>query len=290
MRIDVNVSEKDRKKIDAYGGPTKVINKWLQEIGNVAKESDFLFSTEATNQEIYTYLKDHPEASIFLYKKYKNNQEFIKELCDPKNPIFIPSVAEYLKDVIDIETVEKDLSQLQNKQIKLQHEIGLLEEELQESKTNNEKELSDLKNSISLKTSELSSLTSKLQILSAIESMKLLSNAFVQMDKISREIEDQFPVTHNHGWNARDVLVPTAALRTVKDNLDKLKQLMNTDQLVPQELIDRRRLERDAENQKLLLMTNYAVDHHILKVHEKVINDINFILKQTQGRDEITPL
>ncbi len=49
VRIEVNVSKEDRKKIDAYGGPTKVINKWLQEIGNVAKKSDFLFSTDATN-------------------------------------------------------------------------------------------------------------------------------------------------------------------------------------------------------------------------------------------------
>ena len=43
----------------------------------------FLFTDKATNEELYSYLKENPTASRFIFRKYSANQSFLKELCDP---------------------------------------------------------------------------------------------------------------------------------------------------------------------------------------------------------------
>ena len=62
----------------------------------------FLFTNTVTNEELYTYLKENPKASLFIFNKYKNNRDFIKELCDPRNPIYLETVAENLKETLQI--------------------------------------------------------------------------------------------------------------------------------------------------------------------------------------------
>ncbi len=297
VQVNISVSKEEREKIDVYGGPRKFVNKAFHcleqldpalQISEDVKVKDFLFSTEATNQEIYAYLKDHPESAEYLYQKYSANSGFIKDLCNPKNPIYLPKADEYLKDVITVETVEKDLITLQTRQTKLQHEIGLLEEELEQSKMENNKELSDLKNNISLKTYELSDLQSKLQILSSVESMKLLSDVFRIMNKIFKGVDDQVPTfSTNYGWNRDSALVSTDLLQTVKNNLDKLKQLMDSDSLVPQELLDKLQSELDGKKEELLMQITYAVDHNIPRLHRKVLDDIMAVLRQVEGKEEI---
>ena len=49
---------------------------------------DFLFSGEATNREIYDYLKGHPSSAEYIYRKYPDNRDFIEQICNPKHPFF----------------------------------------------------------------------------------------------------------------------------------------------------------------------------------------------------------
>ncbi len=77
------------------------------------KPSEFLFTSTANNQEIYTHLKLHPEDSKFIFKKYKDNQDFIKELCDPENhTLYLEGVANQLKDTYKIQDLNDQLSEL----------------------------------------------------------------------------------------------------------------------------------------------------------------------------------
>ncbi|MCL4480401.1 MAG: hypothetical protein M1113_02825, partial [Candidatus Thermoplasmatota archaeon] len=96
----------------------------------------FLFTNTATNEELYSYLKENPSASRFIFKKYTANQSFIKELVDPENPIYLDGVANNLKEIYqikeEIENVEKLRSEkgnLNNEISKLRDEIKLVEDE-----------------------------------------------------------------------------------------------------------------------------------------------------------------
>ena len=244
----------------------------------------FLFSGEASNEEVYVFLKDHPESSLFLFKQYKANQSFIKNLCDPENPIFIPQVSEYMKDLFAVETVQEDITNLENRQRKLQHEIGLLEEELTENKTKNEKELNDLISEIDTKKSELNTLTSRFQALSTIESMKLLNELFIWTDRRVHDFGDQVPIFDN----SRFVPLKSNDFDRFREIIERLKEVMDKNELVPKELIDKMRLEYDRQKEELLIMTTYAMDHDILKVHKKVKDDIEYIFKQINGKNQIT--
>lgn len=294
LLITDEIDQKVREYLQNNGGTlSRCLNEKLlngfncSDGGTTLKIRDFLFSGEATNEEIYSYLKEHPETSPFLYKKYKSNQGFIKELCDPENPIFIPSVREYLKDVIVIENVREDLSLLQNRQTKLRSEISLLEEELRESKIQSGKELSDLKKDIDTKTSELSVLTSKLQILSSIESMKIIKEVFKFVDGVVKSIEDQIPMTNNWGWKSDSVSIKMIDFKSFREKIEKLKILMDRNEMVPQELIDKLQSEMDEKEHDLLIKTTYAVDHNIQKVHKKVVDDVMAVIRQVDGQNEI---
>ena len=208
---------------------------------------------------------------------------FIKELCDPKNPIYIEKVAEYMQDTIAIENVQEDITNLENKQRKLQHEVSMVEEEFQENKTESEKELSDLKSEIDTKKSELSALTSKLRALSGIESMKLLEELFTWTKMRIRDFSDQVPIFAD----IRVLPLKTADFKWFKEIIDDLKELMDKNELVPKELLDEARLKHEKEMQELLLKTTYAMDHNVLKLHEKVREDIQYIFKQIDEKTSI---
>lgn len=74
----------------------------------------FLMGTKATNEGIYDYLKSNPQASRFIFKKYKENEQFIKELCDPENPLYLEDVANNLMELYQISEDKENLEQIRN--------------------------------------------------------------------------------------------------------------------------------------------------------------------------------
>ena len=92
----------------------------------------FLFTNTATNDELYAYLKKKPEACRFIYKKYKNNQNFIKELCDPENPIYLKRVAENLQDIYQYQETLKEYEKTKEDIAYNKDEIEKLKIEIQE--------------------------------------------------------------------------------------------------------------------------------------------------------------
>ena len=92
----------------------------------------FLFTDTATNDELYVYLKEKPESSQFIYKKYKNNQSFIKELCDPENPIYIEKVAKNLQDVYQYQETIKEYQKTKEEIAYDKNEIEKLNREIED--------------------------------------------------------------------------------------------------------------------------------------------------------------
>ena len=91
----------------------------------------FIFDNQATNQQIYNFLKLNPNASKFIYKKYKNNQSFIKELCDKENPFYLQDVAENLSDIYKIQEIKEEYEKIKQDIVYDKDELSKLNKEIQ---------------------------------------------------------------------------------------------------------------------------------------------------------------
>ncbi|MGP6294497.1 coiled-coil domain-containing protein [Caldiplasma sukawensis] len=111
----------------------------------------FLMTTKATNEEIYDYLRDNPQACRFIYKKYKENQDFIKELCDPENPLYLKDVADNLMELYQISEMKENLEQIRSEIKKYSIDLDRLKQEIRE----NEKEYDELESELRTKKKEL---------------------------------------------------------------------------------------------------------------------------------------
>lgn len=93
----------------------------------------FLFTDKTTNEELYTYLKEDPSASRFIFKKYTADQSFLRELCDPENPIYLEEVAKNLQNIYQVKEEEKNIRELQEERSRLERENEKLRKEIEEA-------------------------------------------------------------------------------------------------------------------------------------------------------------
>lgn len=126
-------------------GHVKIVHEIIEEYKNTDKNQNlnnenensppFLFTDRATNEELYAYLKENPSASRFIFKKYTANQSFLKELCDPENPIHLEEVAKNLQNVYKLQDDEQRAREIEDKISRLDHESEKLKEEIKEYET-----------------------------------------------------------------------------------------------------------------------------------------------------------
>ena len=107
-------------------------NSFKMSIENTNSPS-FLFTDKATNEELYSYLKENPTASRFIFKKYSANQSFLKELCDPENPIYLNEVAKNLEGIYQVKEEEKNLEFLKEQKSRLNGELEKIKDEIKEA-------------------------------------------------------------------------------------------------------------------------------------------------------------
>ena len=131
------------KQQSNYQRQKQIIDELKEELrqyksGNVVNNDNnnqiipsFIFDNQATNQQIYNFLKLNPNSSKFIYKKYKNNQSFIKELCDQENPFYLQDVAENLSDIYKIQEVKEEYEKIKQDIAYDKDELSKLDEEIQ---------------------------------------------------------------------------------------------------------------------------------------------------------------
>ena len=103
-----------KKKLDGINPLTLQINDM----------PSFLFTDKVTNEELYVYLKEKPTASLFIFDKYKANRDFIKELCNPSNPIYLEMVAENLKATFQITEAKEDIESLNRERSNARNQLN----------------------------------------------------------------------------------------------------------------------------------------------------------------------
>jgi hypothetical protein len=115
-------------------------DRMKEEITNLKQQitwldDSFLLESDVDAKKIYGYLKNKPSASEFVYQKYQNLRPVITEVCDPKNPLYLPKVREALKDVIDLQSRKEDIRALEEKFRYLRSESDSPQSELDQKKS-----------------------------------------------------------------------------------------------------------------------------------------------------------
>ena len=136
---------------------------------HITDAPSFLFKNSANNEELYYYLREKPMAAVFIFNKYKDNRDFIKELCDPRNPIYLEMVAENLMEKFQLTEAKEDL------------------EVINRERSNARNQLNDLKKEISEKNKEIDSLELQVpELQKKLDDMQKLFGNLTQEETITR--------------------------------------------------------------------------------------------------------
>ena len=250
----------------------------------------FLFNNNVTNEELYTYLKENPKASLFIFNKYKNNRDFIKELCDPRNPIYLEMVAENLKETFQITDVKEDIEALRRDRSSV---IGQLNDV--------KKELSDRTKDLELAESRLPELEKQID-----DMQKLIGNLAQEetiariksfYESVSRFIESAFeaqkkqPITESFNsirLDMNQINLLRVLQKSIKDDLDFIE---NRD-LLSDEGLDAKRKEIKARMEKEMQEGETAMQafqlHNPIKTLNKSLSSIEEAQEQLATAGEFS--
>ena len=251
-------------------------------IYNVENAPSFLFTNTATNEELYSYLKENPSASRFIFKKYTANQSFLKELVDPENPIYLEEVANNLRDLYQIKDEHENIQRLLTEKGNLNKEISKLQEEIK-SVENEYDEIHDNLEKIRKEDEEYNRQRANIRTDKGLEMLEQNMNDIINFQKNILE-----------KWNKHFKENPTAFGMTIDkneiklmDNINRqLKEMMDkihTEDFLSPENLDKyhrelfEKVQREKEN--ALNEMNAFMAYNPRKTIPKVVDNINLSMR-----------
>ena len=257
----------------------------------IDKIPKFIFNGGASNEELYNYLSGHPKSALFIFNKYKNNRDFIKELCDPSNPIYLEMVAENLKEVFQITEAKQDI------------------ESLNSERSNARNQLNDLKKEISEKNKEIDSLELQVpELQKQLDDMQKLVGNLTQEETITRiksfyenvgrfidsafEQQKKQPISESFNsirLDINQINLLRVLQKSIKDDLDYIE---NRD-LLSEENLDAKRKEIKEKMEKEMAEGETAMlafsEHNPVKTLNKVLKGIDTVKDQLETAGDFSP-
>lgn len=255
-------------------------------IYNAKNAPSFLFTNTATNEELYSYLKENPSASRFIFKKYIANQSFLKELVDPENPLYLEGVADNLKEVYQIkeemENVEKLRSEkgnLNNEISKLRDEIKLVEDEYDGIFGNLEK-IRKEDEEYSRQRTNIRTDKGLEMLEQSIKEITTFQNTF--LDKWNKYFSGN-PTAIGMTMDRNEINLMSNINKQLKEMMDKIhsEDFLSTENLdqYHKELLDKIKTEKD----NALNEMNAFMSHNPKKLLNKILNDIDVSVRKIEG-------
>ena len=127
-------TERKDKEQESYYSKVKAENEVLKERVAWLDNDSFLLDSNADIRQVYIYMKKNPGSAKFIFRKYKELQPIIKEICDPENPLYLDGVKMALDGIVDLESDKENVEQLKAEIAKENHEIQLLRQEIEQAK------------------------------------------------------------------------------------------------------------------------------------------------------------
>jgi hypothetical protein len=260
------VKEEDSGK--SYYQELKSQNEEMRAKLSVLESEGFLLRRDVDIENLYFYLKKNPKAAQFIYRKYQNVRDILREVCDPQNPLYLKEVASELKGLIELVELKEDLESLEAEKRRLLQERSDIDSDLKEEE--------EKYNKLSTEAEEL---TKKVD-----DAQRLIANLVSQEGR--KRITDFYEAVKRFiegGWKAQNGLPITEAINSVMLNWDQitlLKTLQKTvdmdldylanKDLLSQELLDQKRKEikeqMDKEQDQALRAMDSFMSHNPIKI------------------------
>ena len=154
----------------SYYQALKSENEEMRSKLSVLENEGFLLEANVNVKNLYMYLKKNHKAAQFIYQKYASVREVLKEICNPRNPLYIEAVANELKELVELSDLKEDI------------------ESIRRERSNVLGQLNDIKKELTEKNKELEALESKIpEAMKNLEGLqKVIGNLLIVIFRMAR--------------------------------------------------------------------------------------------------------
>ena len=146
---------------------------------SVLENEGFLLRRDVDIENLYMYLKKNHKAAQFIYQKYSNVREVLKEICNPRNPLYIEAVANELRDLVELSDLKEDIESIRRERSNVLGQLNDIKKELSDKN----KELESLESKIPEVTKNLEDLQRVIGNLSTEEAKKKIKEFYESVDR-----------------------------------------------------------------------------------------------------------
>ena len=271
-------------------------NRMKQELEELRAKLDwldnsFLLDNEIDKKKAYGFIKENPSGVRFVYKKYPNLRPILKEICDPENPLYLQSVADQLKDLIELTDAKEDFEALNRERSNLRNQLNDLRKELGEKN----KELDSLEAQVPELQKKLDDMQKLVGNLTQEETITRIKSFY---ESVSRFIEAAFeqqkkqPISESFNslrLDMNQINLLRVLQKSIKDDLDYIE---NRD-LLSEENLDAKRKEIKEKMEKEMAEGETAMlafsEHNPLKTLNKALKGIDTAKEQLETAGDFSP-
>ncbi len=259
---------------------------------NKVSNPSFLMTTKADNEEIYDYLKINPKASRFIFKKYRENQEFIKELCDPENSLYLKDVADNLSELYQISEIKDNLEQIRNDYNKYSIDIDRLKEEIKE----NEKEYDEVYDQLQKIKTELQDMSKKSANIRSDPGLEKINGLLYRIKLIIYTLENKAQQSQKeHPFNPDISIIISVDqkenLKTLSKEINDLKTYLSSNDFLSPDYLDeqRKKIKEQIDKEKEQIKKEVDIIKEMNPVNrlKKINEGLNLVLRQMDQGDEV---
>lgn len=241
---------------------------------------------QISKKEIYTHLRDHPDHSKFMFKKYTDQQNFIRELCDPENPIHVPEVFNQLKEKFEIEGVKENLSEMKSRKIKLQNEINKLSSEIDQKSS----ELFEIENRLDPMKIDMDVLEKQVANIRSDEGLTKILKFIEKVKSVATTIIEGSPELHILKERKLD-RNQLQLVENLRDLSSELPDYLSSNDFISEAKLDEQRKELLEQIKKVSEENKVYANENIGKNSDKVIETLLSAISpylDTKGSDVIS--
>lgn len=271
-------------------------NKMKEEIQELRSKLDwldnsFLLDNEIDRKKAYGYIKENPSGVRFVYKKYPNLRPILKEICDPENPLYLESVAEKLKDLVELYDAKEDLESMQRERSDLRNKLNDLKKEASEKN----KELETLESKIPEVTKNLEDVQRVIANLSTEEAKTKIKEFYQSVDKfIEAALEQQKKEPISESFNSlRLDINQINLLKLIQKNAKSDMDFIENSDLISEEMLDKKRHDLKEKMEKEMAEGETSMlaftEHNPVKTLGKALKGIETAKDQLEKAGDFSP-
>jgi len=253
----------------------------------------FLFENQATNTELYNFLKHDPKSVRFFYKTYTENKTFLEKLCDPSYPLYLSEVEEELKLPIKARNMDEEIRSLSSFIQSKTYEKNTLIESLNEL----DKEYSTLEGKVKEKKIEIETLETQIMNLHGKEGLMKITDYLKQVQTFIRRVyedrdnQDPMRLSGVKGLFSID----KEKFRSLLDDSEKLELYLKADEFTKEDIensktelakVKEEIIQAREQALRELEITRYMkISEKLKKLSQGALFNLNFVKDRQQRND-----